>query len=41
MHVPKLSLSIFLYLQVCLDRALKRGRSSGRIDDNPEAFVKR
>ena len=31
----------FLCPQVCLDRALKRGRSSGRIDDNPEAFVKR
>ena len=27
--------------QVCLDRAMKRGQSSGRKDDNREAFVKR
>ena len=26
---------------VCLERAMERGKSSGRSDDNPESFKKR
>lgn len=27
--------------QLCIERAMKRGQSSGRVDDNPEVFKKR
>ena len=27
--------------QVCLERAMKRGQTSGRLDDNIESFRKR
>ena len=28
-------------MQLCVDRAMQRGLSSGRSDDNPEVFKKR
>lgn len=30
-----------LSAQVCLERAMKRGQTSGRVDDNIESFRKR